>query len=663
MRIMAHLSGDEGLIQAYQEGEDLHRFVGSHVFGVEPAEVTSEMRSKVKAMSYGLAYGLSSFGLSKQLKISVDEARTLMKDYFARFGAVRDYLRAVVDQARKDGYTETIFGRRRYLPELASDNRQLRDIAERAALNAPIQGSAADIIKRAMLGVEEGLAEAGLKSRMLLQVHDELVLEVAPGELEAGGEDGARKDGRGRGAQGAAGRSRGHRQVLAGRGALMPDGRLRIEEVPVERGADTGTASAAYAAWLNSVWEGFYRKPATEAQLEQMLQSHLVDARMLTGVWDDSRPGSLMDPLVPVATYASFAKTLNIGAAVLPAHLVTSVTVRPTHRRRGILRELMARDLAQAKAAGYPVAALMASEATIYGRFGFGLATKVQALRLEVRFHGAPAGSVIQLAPGKLNGIAPEVFDSCLAAHRGSVGRQEAYLRNATGAWGPQGPEPEPKLRAAVYRDESGDIQGYVTYVFAGWEPKPVTLEIRDLVAVTEVARREIFRFLASHDLIESLACPTPGPMIRWPGRWRTRRVWATATAGTGSGCVCLMSRLPSRPGNTAAPEALTCGSTTGSSWPAEPMALKSSTARRGLPGWQRTPARMPPAASPPWARCSWGRAALRTWWPPVCWKPTGLALQPSLPGCWTSPACPMPSTGSRPPTAIIHIPEGTPRP
>ncbi|MBP2386505.1 DNA polymerase-1 [Paeniglutamicibacter kerguelensis] len=185
MRIMAHLSGDEGLIQAYQEGEDLHRFVGSHVFDVEPSEVTNEMRSKVKAMSYGLAYGLSSFGLSKQLKISVDEARNLMKDYFSRFGAVRDYLRAVVDQARKDGYTETIFGRRRYLPELASDNRQLRDIAERAALNAPIQGSAADIIKRAMLGVQDGLADAGLKSRMLLQVHDELVLEVAPGELEA----------------------------------------------------------------------------------------------------------------------------------------------------------------------------------------------------------------------------------------------------------------------------------------------------------------------------------------------------------------------------------------------------------------------------------------------------------------------------------------------
>ncbi|MET1156226.1 DNA polymerase I [Arthrobacter sp.] len=184
MRIMAHLSGDEGLIQAFRSGEDLHRFVGAHIFGVAPEDVTSEMRAKVKAMSYGLVYGLSSFGLSKQLNISVDEARTLMKDYFSRFGAVRDYLRGVVDQARVDGFTSTIEGRRRYLPDLASDNRQLREMSERAALNAPIQGSAADIIKKAMLGVAQELESQGLKSRMLLQVHDELVLEVAPGERE-----------------------------------------------------------------------------------------------------------------------------------------------------------------------------------------------------------------------------------------------------------------------------------------------------------------------------------------------------------------------------------------------------------------------------------------------------------------------------------------------
>jgi DNA polymerase-1 len=185
MRIMAHLSGDEGLIQAYQEGEDLHRFVGSHVFGVEPAEVTSEMRSKVKAMSYGLAYGLSSFGLSKQLKISVDEARNLMKDYFARFGAVRDYLRNVVEQAKLDGYTETIFGRRRLFPELASPNRLVRENAERQALNAPIQGSAADIMKRAMIGIESDLRSQSLRSQMMLQVHDELIFEVAEGEWDA----------------------------------------------------------------------------------------------------------------------------------------------------------------------------------------------------------------------------------------------------------------------------------------------------------------------------------------------------------------------------------------------------------------------------------------------------------------------------------------------
>ncbi len=184
MRIMAHLSGDEGLIEAFRSGEDLHRFVGSRVFGVPPTEVTSAMRSKVKAMSYGLAYGLSAFGLSKQLGITTGEAQGLMDEYFERFGGVRDYLRDVVAQARATGYTETMLGRRRYLPDLTSDNRQRREMAERMALNAPIQGSAADIIKRAMLGVDRALRSAGVRSRMLLQVHDELVLEVAPGERE-----------------------------------------------------------------------------------------------------------------------------------------------------------------------------------------------------------------------------------------------------------------------------------------------------------------------------------------------------------------------------------------------------------------------------------------------------------------------------------------------
>ncbi len=185
MRIMAHLSGDAGLIEAFRTGEDLHRYVGARVFSVQTAAVTPAMRSKVKAMSYGLAYGLSAFGLSRQLRIDVDEARGLMDDYFDRFGGVRDYLREVVDLARRTGYTETMLGRRRYLPDLTSDNRQRREGAERMALNAPIQGSAADIIKVAMLRVQAALAEQGLRSRLLLQVHDELVLEVAPGEREA----------------------------------------------------------------------------------------------------------------------------------------------------------------------------------------------------------------------------------------------------------------------------------------------------------------------------------------------------------------------------------------------------------------------------------------------------------------------------------------------
>lgn len=185
MRIMAHLSEDDGLIEAYQDGEDLHRFVGSQVFEVEPADVTTSMRDKVKAMSYGLAYGLSSFGLSRQLRISVDEARELMTSYFDRFGSVQKYLRNVVRQARKDGYTQTMLGRRRYLPDLKSDNRQLREMAERAALNAPIQGSAADLIKKAMLGVQDRLAKDGMKSRMILQVHDELILEVIDSEIDA----------------------------------------------------------------------------------------------------------------------------------------------------------------------------------------------------------------------------------------------------------------------------------------------------------------------------------------------------------------------------------------------------------------------------------------------------------------------------------------------
>lgn len=184
MRIMAHASGDEGLIEAFGSGRDFHGEMASLVFGVEPRDVTGEMRARIKAMNYGLAYGLSAFGLSNQLKISVGDARTLMDTYFERVGGVHDYLAGIVDQARKVGYTETMLGRRRYLPDLTTTNRQRREMAERAALNSPIQGSAADVIKVAMINVGAALEREGLRSRILLQVHDELVLEVAEGEQQ-----------------------------------------------------------------------------------------------------------------------------------------------------------------------------------------------------------------------------------------------------------------------------------------------------------------------------------------------------------------------------------------------------------------------------------------------------------------------------------------------
>lgn len=185
MRIMAHLSEDELLIEAFRSGRDFHSITAARVFDVAPDAVTVEMRAKIKAMNYGLAYGLSAFGLSQQLGIEPAEARELMDEYFQTFGGIRDYLAGVVDEARKSGFTETIMGRRRQLPDLTSDNRMRRESAERMALNAPIQGSAADLIKIAMLRVDAAIREAGLASRMLLQVHDELVFEVAPGERES----------------------------------------------------------------------------------------------------------------------------------------------------------------------------------------------------------------------------------------------------------------------------------------------------------------------------------------------------------------------------------------------------------------------------------------------------------------------------------------------
>ena len=188
MRIMAHLSNDAHLLEAFSSGEDLHATVAAEVFGVAPHEVDPEMRRQIKAMSYGLAYGLSSYGLAMQLDLSPSAAKDLMDRYFLRFGGIRDYLKNVVEEARKVGYTETVLGRRRYLPDLMQDNRVRREIAERMALNAPIQGSAADIIKLAMINVQKALVAQGLRSRLLLQVHDELILESVTEEIDIAAE-------------------------------------------------------------------------------------------------------------------------------------------------------------------------------------------------------------------------------------------------------------------------------------------------------------------------------------------------------------------------------------------------------------------------------------------------------------------------------------------
>jgi DNA polymerase I len=185
LRVMAHLSGDEGLLAAFTSHEDIHATTAAMVWNLPIEQVDTTLRSRIKGMTYGLAYGLSAYGLSQQLGIPPDEAQELMDAYFARFPKVREYLQGVVDAARREGWTSTMMGRRRYLPDLRSDNRQRRDMAERMALNAPIQGSAADIIKLAMVAVDARMRSEALASQLLLQVHDELVCEVAPGEEEA----------------------------------------------------------------------------------------------------------------------------------------------------------------------------------------------------------------------------------------------------------------------------------------------------------------------------------------------------------------------------------------------------------------------------------------------------------------------------------------------
>lgn len=282
----------------------------------------------------------------------------------------------------------------------------------------------------------------------------------------------------------------------------------RFDPSTPEADAAAGTP-ARTLNWFNAARRGFHEKPFTAKEAAVITGAYLVDGRELTAVYDDAATAPGLGAEIPVATYAAFTSSLNTGARLIDAHLVTMVTVRPTHRRRGILSEMITGDLTRAKERGLAVAALHASEGGIYGRFGFGRATEAQSYTVDVRgglpMHAPAAGSVIQAEPAVLGELIPEVFSRFHAATRGSVDRQHGYLMRGTGAWSDDGFEPDTALRAAVFHDAAGTAQGYVTYVFDGWDAKVPALSVRDLVAATAQAFRELWRFLGAHDLIEAV--------------------------------------------------------------------------------------------------------------------------------------------------------------
>ena len=181
---MAHLSCDSHLINAFRNGQDVHASTAAKIFGIEVSEVTAEQRRIAKTANFGIMYGISAFGLSQRLGISRAEAKKIIDDYFENFPAISSFIEDTLTAARENGYVETLFGRRRYLPDIGSRNATVRSLAERTAINAPIQGTSADIIKLAMINVDRRIRQEGLKSRMVLQIHDELLFDALPEELE-----------------------------------------------------------------------------------------------------------------------------------------------------------------------------------------------------------------------------------------------------------------------------------------------------------------------------------------------------------------------------------------------------------------------------------------------------------------------------------------------
>ena len=184
LRIMAHLSQDRHLIEAFNSGLDVHKATAAKIFGIDSSEVSAEQRRIAKTANFGIMYGISAFGLSQRLSCSRAEAKQIIDDYFESFPAIRSFIEDTLTAARENGYVETIFGRRRFVPDVNSRNGTVRALAERNAVNAPIQGTSADIIKMAMAGVDRRLSEAGLKSRMVLQIHDELLFDALEEEID-----------------------------------------------------------------------------------------------------------------------------------------------------------------------------------------------------------------------------------------------------------------------------------------------------------------------------------------------------------------------------------------------------------------------------------------------------------------------------------------------
>lgn len=294
---------------------------------------------------------------------------------------------------------------------------------------------------------------------------------------------------------------------------------------------EDASTTGRFATWLNAEGIGFHDGTFDPEDIPRFLEAYQADGRVLWGVHDDAQPAEALGADHPVGTYGTMVHPLNVGSAQIEVHQITAVTVRASHRRRGILRSMMTRDLHEAKDRGLPVAILTASEATIYGRFGFGAATFTQSIEVDVRERfevTAPAtGTTTLVAREHAVRLAGQVFAGFQASTFGSVGRQYAYARRASGDWGRERPVEDRAVRMAVHYDAEGTPAGYVTYRFAGWETSPRTMKVLDLVAGTPSAYVELWRYLGSLDLIQVVTWDEARRDDPLPWALRDRRCYA----------------------------------------------------------------------------------------------------------------------------------------